>query len=98
MSVERPGIKPSPTLRFATQAAMGVAPQWSKLGPQLGKFLSLKDLLKKACHLVLLNVVVASYILCKLFIKESKTSKWEPMLGGSHSFFNTIDSSNCGCI
>jgi hypothetical protein len=104
MSVVKPRVKPSPTLRFATQVVTRVAPQWSKLGPQLSKFLSVEDLPKRACHLILRSVVVVNYILCKLFIKESKTLKWEPMLGsymvlgGSHFFFRTIDSNNCGCI
>jgi len=31
------GIEPNPTFRFLTQAAMGVAPWWFGLGPQLGE-------------------------------------------------------------
>jgi hypothetical protein len=31
------GVEPNPTFRFVTQAAMGVAPWWFELGPQLGE-------------------------------------------------------------
>jgi hypothetical protein len=35
-------IEPNPTLRFSTQATMGAAPWWSRLGPRLGEPLHLK--------------------------------------------------------
>jgi hypothetical protein len=42
MSVVKLRIKLNPTLRFAIQAAMGAAPQWVGLGPQLAESFHLR--------------------------------------------------------
>jgi hypothetical protein len=46
----KPGVEPSPTLRFVTQATMGVALWWSGLGSRLSEPPHLEGLPRRACH------------------------------------------------
>jgi hypothetical protein len=53
MNVVKPGVKPNPTLKIATQFTMGVALQWFRFGPWLGESSHLKVCLEG--HVTLLH-------------------------------------------